>query len=1192
MPKNLGQAVENNFIQGLVTEATGMNYPEHAVTESFNVRYNRKGNVNRRLGINYEAGYTAAGDAATGDVSRSFIWNGVGFEGQRTFLVVQSGTTIYFYEAQSGGIYSTGQKDFEIDLTAHGSNASNINIADRACSFASGVGKLFICHPYCEPMYVEYDDVTDDITVTEFTIEVRDHGGLEESGVEAGDRPTTLTNTHKYNLWNQGWWERKVYDGKYPITAFLAGGEGYPSNADVWWIYKDEQNLFDKTLINKVDIGNSESPRGHYIYNAFDINREAKTGIADIESKTTGGIRPSCVAFYSGRVWFGGVNVPGFGNKIYYTQIIVRDEQIGRCYQQNDPTSEEQSDLLDNDGGDILIPDMGALSTFYNMGNALVLFSNNGIWQVSGSGTGGTGFRATDFTVAKVSSTACPTSFTLVEAENVPFWWNFDGIWVLKPDASGIPIAESLSNDTIKTFYHDIPPECRVYAQGAYNPLERTIQWVYRSTTADNTEERFTYDRALELNLTTGAFYPFSWTEADQRIAGIFCAANASVNRSLYLEPVTKTDGETVTATTSGSAGAVTPASAFLDDESSTQTASNSPAGYRSTGDNAFVRAYGVDYCVTVAASHGYIRVYSVDTGTDAIELTDYVTPATLYSRMSLAGTDFSGGISAIAGVGCSVISQAANKLYIVCYNGGTGSDDLFFVHAEISSTGLIDILGVIRQKISTLDINYAPNGGWKMLTQMGTTADTAQSIIGMSNYSTSVSGAVPSIWLLPSIDEIGTSFQYSSDTAVGDSYRKLATELGKWFGNHSSYRPVWSNCFCIPSSTTLSKMYFSMGPGDVNAHIDGAGYYSDQQSPFIDGKTGAYPNGMIFNLPFTISTHPVFDTAASWSLGTVAAAPDLFTDEYGNSNYPFPDTLDTALSLGAANTKGYNDYGPRPTIVYASSKWYAIWTQMLENRNFNSYVGQDTTEALARARIFEINTTDQVCTQKDAWDFIPFDWDTDFAGWTSSSTFYPRCWQIFYDPQSDKMYGHGDVVGTNTREFFCSAGLFTATIVSETVTVPRYLDANPPPTKHKYIGMYNYVCILEESDYKYKDFRARYVDDEGKDFDSYFTSGAKVPGEGHRSATIEYLTIFGNVEETSSAYLKTKWDWSNSSDSNKWSSEQQVYTANRSYRDVSRKRLLIRGSGPAVQLYVRSETSKPFDLIGWSIWFGVDGSP
>jgi hypothetical protein len=113
-----------------------------------------------------------------------------------------------------------------------------------------------------------------------------------------------------------------------------------------------------------------------------------------------------------------------------------------------------------------------------------------------------------------------------------------------------------------------------------------------------------------------------------------------------------------------------------------------------------------------------------------------------------------------------------------------------------------------------------------------------------------------------------------------------------------------------------------------------------------------------------------------------------------------------------------------------------------------------------------------------------------------------------------------------------------------------------------------------------------------GKNFSSYFRTGPKLRGEGHRNQIEEYITVHCKSVVDGSAFVRGKWDWTNSINSKKWSSEQQVYTANRSNRSLSRKRLLFRGMGPSVQLEFRSEEGKPFNIVGWAAWESVDAVP
>lgn len=110
-----------------------------------------------------------------------------------------------------------------------------------------------------------------------------------------------------------------------------------------------------------------------------------------------------------------------------------------------------------------------------------------------------------------------------------------------------------------------------------------------------------------------------------------------------------------------------------------------------------------------------------------------------------------------------------------------------------------------------------------------------------------------------------------------------------------------------------------------------------------------------------------------------------------------------------------------------------------------------------------------------------------------------------------------------------------------------------------------------------------------GKDFSSTFRTGPMVKGDGNRNQISEYITIFGKKLSTESAFVQGKWDWTNSSASKKWSSEQQVYTVNRTNRSLSRKRIMVRGTGPSLQLQFRSETGKPFNIVGWTMWDSVD---
>lgn len=546
MARSAASFVENQFVQGLITEASGLNFPEKAVIETWNTRYKKTGEVVRRLGYNNEtATINTTGDFSNG-VRRSFTWKTPG-GADKTFVVLQTGYILSFFEPAATGAIVDNLKSFSIDLTDY-SSETKASLRRSTASFASAEGKLFIVHPGCDPIYVLYDPDLDTITVTQYKLFIRDFKGVEDN-LEVDERPTTLSVEHHYNLMNQGWYhnpgeislDRVPTAGNTPLTAYYAHWSEYPSNSEIWWLYKTPEDDFDpdKRSINFPSA--AQTAKGHFIYEAFNINREEKSGLSGLENEIVEE-RPSAISFYAGRIWYSGID-----DQVYFSQIIKNEKAYGACHQKNDPTDENYSDLLDTDGGVIKILGMGKAVALFSSVSSLFIFATNGIWIVSGSGAEGTGFVATDFSVRRISTTNLLSSDSLVDAEGTPFWWNLEGLWTMQASQQGMQVA-SISHDTIKTFLDDnCPIANRSYVQGAFNPSERTIQWLFKSETATNTTESYQYDRLLELNLTTGAFYPFSWDIDDMAFSTILIIPNITVEGTSS-ENVTDSLLNTVTA--------------------------------------------------------------------------------------------------------------------------------------------------------------------------------------------------------------------------------------------------------------------------------------------------------------------------------------------------------------------------------------------------------------------------------------------------------------------------------------------------------------------------------------------------------------------------------------------------------------------------------------------------------------------
>ena len=529
MVRPSGTAVESNFVNGLVTEATAFNFPENACTAASNVVFKETGEVSRRLGVDYELAYQLNTVTRSSSAIVEYEWKAAGGVGDVNFVVQQIGGTIYFYRVSPTDSLSHGLHATTFSLSTY-AVAGAPSPGTEPCSFASGKGYLFVTNKYCEPFFVSYNVSTNVFTGTQITIKARDFEGVDD-GLDIDENPTTLTEAHEYNLLNQSWDFVADLNGGgtgQVIDEFFTGNAEYPSNAQQWWTLKNADNQFQANLQGRFYTGNSLAPKGHYILDWFNTNRSGVSSrITSVTERTAGYFRPATTAFFAGRVWYAGVEASSYIGEVYYTQIIERDEQIGQCYQINDPTSEDLSDLLDTDGGIARVLDMGTVYKLFPTQKALIIFASNGIWSISGSDVAS--FKATDYTIKKISSNVISSGLSFIDALGTPLFWTEDGIWTIAYEAGDFAVV-SLSDKKIKQFFKDIPRDSKKFAKGAFNSVDKIAQWVYSSSAPGSLDSQYTYNSVLVLNTTTGAFYPWTITSATKSINGIISCTGPRYN--------------------------------------------------------------------------------------------------------------------------------------------------------------------------------------------------------------------------------------------------------------------------------------------------------------------------------------------------------------------------------------------------------------------------------------------------------------------------------------------------------------------------------------------------------------------------------------------------------------------------------------------------------------------------------------
>jgi len=121
MTKPSQRAEVNNFVKGLITEASPLNYPANASIDEENFELNRDGTRDRRLGMGYESDFARNStnifqvDADSVSVS-TFTWESVSGVLTDDFLVVQLEKVLKFYDINSSSLSGEGFIG-EIELT-------------------------------------------------------------------------------------------------------------------------------------------------------------------------------------------------------------------------------------------------------------------------------------------------------------------------------------------------------------------------------------------------------------------------------------------------------------------------------------------------------------------------------------------------------------------------------------------------------------------------------------------------------------------------------------------------------------------------------------------------------------------------------------------------------------------------------------------------------------------------------------------------------------------------------------------------------------------------------------------------------------------------------------------------------------------------------------------------------------------
>ena len=486
MAQRINQKVVNTFIKGLVTEAGELTFPENASIDESNCLLERDGSRRRRLAVKVEeSNVLSTFVVSETEAFTTGQWENAAGQAGLDFLVVQTGSTLYFYNTASEP-YSGNQKTFSVDMSSF-EHAGSVGSANIKVQMTSIVGSLVVASEAINSFYIEYDPDTDTISTTAITPRVRDFEwqGDTDTYTTSG----TATTERTYDARNAGWG--------------VGGGPAIYTNAltHPWYSGKDTDGNFSQTEWDKVYSGTTLTGNGHFILEFFNKVRSGLPTEAE-------GSRFKSVAAFSGRVFYAGLTSAKNGGKILFSKQLDNITEAGRCYQQNDPTGEYSSDLLDTDGGVIIIPDANNIQKLHVFGSTLFVFAENGVWQISGVDNV---FRATEYSISRITQIGMTNFNTFVSVEGVPMWWSKNGIHTVSFDQiSGKGQEQNLTISTIQKFFDSIDGNAKAQCTAAYDATNKRVHWFYPSNGEAKANKK---NEVLTLDVAIQAFYP--WSIAD-----------------------------------------------------------------------------------------------------------------------------------------------------------------------------------------------------------------------------------------------------------------------------------------------------------------------------------------------------------------------------------------------------------------------------------------------------------------------------------------------------------------------------------------------------------------------------------------------------------------------------------------------------------------------------------------------------
>lgn len=241
------------------------------------------------------------------------------------------------------------------------------------------------------------------------------------------------------------------------------------------------------------------------------IERSSGTGPLDVG--------PKAIQFHEGRVFYAGIPDPTWADYIFYSRVAVDEQKFRECHMEADPTAMDINNPTVTDGGYIQIPNIGNVIKMLSLRDSLLIFSDEGVWEISGRGI----FSPSNYQVRQITNAECDSTTSPVVVEGTVFYTGPKGVYIIAPNQyTNVLEAQNISDDRIRSQWNLIPSSDRARLLTVYDDAKKRLYFFfsgrellstddYGSSEFETADARW-YNTALIFDLRINAWYKHAYS--------------------------------------------------------------------------------------------------------------------------------------------------------------------------------------------------------------------------------------------------------------------------------------------------------------------------------------------------------------------------------------------------------------------------------------------------------------------------------------------------------------------------------------------------------------------------------------------------------------------------------------------------------------------------------------------------------